>query len=605
MIKNIKHSLTAKICVLITLLLLCISGITYAMVAHFLPTYYSSQLEKNLDLLSQSMVETINSYDSIAAATNALALFEAGSQVSVNVLDEEGNLVWPEASETDEPGVLNRIYIGTGDVVYNISELESEIIEEEITISEDAHSIVVQIVDNSSEEEDSVGMDSFLWTEADIQISTNFAVKHYELEVGGVPYMMIVSGGMQPVNQAMEILESILPYILGISLVVAVIFALAASLYLTAPIVHLSRISEKMASLDFAGRYQGKRKAEIGILGKNLNVSRTLNELQAANEKLKSDIELEREQERKRIAFFSAVAHELKTPITILKGHLSGMLQGVGAYQDRDYYLQRSAETADKMESLVRELLTVSRIESGSFAVQKIDLAELLRQQISDFAELIEEKNRELDVQVPEHLYAEVNESMMEKVFANLILNAGRYTPDGVQSLKMDEAEKEAPVGAGSEMTAEDGLSAGARSELSVEDRLPVGIGGELSVEAGLPARARSELSVEDGLPAGARDKLSEAGERPCKRKNTIRIKMELQMEKEKTSVSIENTGTFIPEESLPHLFEAFYRVDPSRSRQTGGTGLGLYIVKMILEQHGAEYSITNTQEGVCAAFSL
>lgn len=434
MIKNIRHSLTAKICILIMLLLLCISGITYAMVAHFLPTYYSSQLEKNLDLVSQNMVETVNSYDSIAAASNALALFEAGSQVSVSILDEEGNLVWPEETETGESGVMNRIYIGTGDVVYNISELESEIVEEEITISEDAHSIVVQIVDNSSEEEDSVGMESFLWTEADIQISTNFAVKHYELEIGGTPYMMIVSGGMQPVSQAMEILESILPYILGISLVIAVIFALAASLYLTAPIVQLSRISEKMAALDFGDRYQGKRKDEIGILGKNLNklsdnLSGTLSELQAANEKLKSDIELEREQERKRIAFFSSVSHELKTPITILKGHLSGMLQGVGAYQDRDYYLQRSAETTDKMESLVRELLTVSRIESGNFAVQKVDLAELLRQQIADFAELIEEKNLELDVQVPEHLYAEVNESMMEKVFANLILNAVRYTP--------------------------------------------------------------------------------------------------------------------------------------------------------------------------------
>lgn len=62
------------------------------------------------------------------------------------------------------------------------------------------------------------------------------------------------------------------------------------------------------------------------------NLSRALEELKSANEKLKSDIEMERKIEKKRIAFFSAVSHELKTPITILKGHLSGMLQGVGEY---------------------------------------------------------------------------------------------------------------------------------------------------------------------------------------------------------------------------------------------------------------------------------
>ena len=68
----------------------------------------------------------------------------------------------------------------------------------------------------------------------------------------------------------------------------------------------------------------------------------------------------------------------------------------------------------------------------------------------------------------------------------------------------------------------------------------------------------------------------------------------------------IENTGVFIPEEALVHLFEAFYRVEQSRNRQTGGSGLGLYIVKMILDQHGASYRMGNTCDGVCfCLFSL
>ena len=63
----------------------------------------------------------------------------------------------------------------------------------------------------------------------------------------------------------------------------------------------------------------------------------------------------------------------------------------------------------------------------------------------------------------------------------------------------------------------------------------------------------------------------------------------------------VENSGARIPDEALPHLFEAFYRVDASRSRETGGSGLGLYLVKMILDRHGAGCEITNTAGGVLA----
>ena len=64
--------------------------------------------------------------------------------------------------------------------------------------------------------------------------------------------------------------------------------------------------------------------------------------------------------------------------------------------------------------------------------------------------------------------------------------------------------------------------------------------------------------------------------------------------------VTVENGGVHLDPEVLPHLFEAFYRADPSRSRQTGGSGLGLYLVKIILNQHGAVGEILNTAQGVC-----
>ncbi len=77
------------------------------------------------------------------------------------------------------------------------------------------------------------------------------------------------------------------------------------------------------------------------------------------------------------------------------------------------------------------------------------------------------------------------------------------------------------------------------------------------------------------------------------------RIMVNVWQADEKAHLTIENTGVHIPDEDIPKLFEAFYRVDQSRNRQTGGTGLGLYIVKTILDLHGAAIKIENTAQGV------
>lgn len=77
------------------------------------------------------------------------------------------------------------------------------------------------------------------------------------------------------------------------------------------------------------------------------------------------------------------------------------------------------------------------------------------------------------------------------------------------------------------------------------------------------------------------------------------RIIVKLWKKTEKIILTIENTGAHIPDEDIPKLFEAFYRVDHSRNRRTGGTGLGLYIVKTILDLHDADIEIENTERGV------
>ena len=75
--------------------------------------------------------------------------------------------------------------------------------------------------------------------------------------------------------------------------------------------------------------------------------------------------------------------------------------------------------------------------------------------------------------------------------------------------------------------------------------------------------------------------------------------------EPDKVTVYVYNDGRQIPEDSLPHLWEKFYKVDKARTRAYGGSGIGLSIVKAIMEAHGGDYGVRNTDQGVEFNFSL
>ena len=63
--------------------------------------------------------------------------------------------------------------------------------------------------------------------------------------------------------------------------------------------------------------------------------------------------------------------------------------------------------------------------------------------------------------------------------------------------------------------------------------------------------------------------------------------------------ISVFNTGDPIPEEDIAHIWEKFYKVDKARTREYGGTGIGLSIVKAIMESMGQEYGVQNHENGV------
>nr|WP_325185819.1 HAMP domain-containing sensor histidine kinase [uncultured Oscillibacter sp.] len=329
-------------------------------------------------------------------------------------------------------------------------------------------------------------------------------------------YILFLTKNTGKESQIAEALQKSLPILGIVVLVVSVIAAFFYSRYMTAPIKKVSRLSKQMADMDFNGLCSTTRTDEIGVLSVSLNtlsqkLGAALSDLQKANQKLQSDIDMERQLERQRVEFFSAASHELKTPITIIKGQLQGMLYQVGRYKDREPYLAQSLEVTDNLEKMVQELLTISRLDTTGYAFNPshIHLDKLIYDRLTVHEDLFMQRELSVEKDISPEVCISGDLQLLQKVVDNLLGNAAAYSP---------------------------------------------------------------------------------AGER---------ITVKVWQADEKAHLTIENTGVHIPDKDIPKLFEAFYRVDQSRNRQTGGTGLGLYIVKTILDLHGAAIKIENTTQGV------
>lgn len=475
LIKRIKNSLAVKVFFITAFLLTFACAITFFCISKILPVTYTTILNNDLDIHVADLTSKMESVLEIQDGYSFVEEFEKEVNGSVLISEIDGTILYPSSDTVSNDDILMAFVIDEGNIT-------SEAMEE------------VEVK--------SAGIE--------FQIAN------------GKEYQLSVLGDMTRVNEATTALMKSLPYIIIVILILSFLCASFYSWYITRPVIKLCHISKQMAFLDFEHKYRGERQDEIGLLGNNLNelsdnLSKALSELSKANEELKNDMEKERYLEEQRMEFFSAVSHELKTPITILKGHVNGMLDGIGNYKNHEHYLKRVLTTAEQMERLVSELLTISRMESMfcTSCIKKIDIAELIRERLADMTDLILANKIDMEINVPEHLFCPMDKGLIDKVLGNIFTNAVRYTP----------------------------------------------FGGKLRVT----------LYEEDDW----------------------------------VYCQVENTDSHIPEEALEHVFEPFYRVEQSRNRYTGGSGLGLYIVRNILEKHSAVYEIKNTLDGVLFEFSL
>ena len=211
--------------------------------------------------------------------------------------------------------------------------------------------------------------------------------------------------------------------------------------------------------------------------------------------------------------FVANVSHEIRTPLTVLSGFIETLQSLDLDAPSRERYLALMASQAERMQTLVSDLLTLSRLEGSPLPgyLDWVDGDELCTQVAEEGRALsgllwsVSGPEQRLNLHpVPRVAVAGVA-SELRSALSNLVINAVRYTPGG----------------------------------------------GQIDIEATVLADGRIEFAVAD-------------------------------------------TGPGIPPEHLPRLSERFYRVDRSRSRESGGTGLGLAIAKHVAQRHGGELSMAS-----------
>jgi len=313
-------------------------------------------------------------------------------------------------------------------------------------------------------------------------------------------------------NQLREMALPLFIFVVVVSLGIAFFF----SYYLSRPIVRISQASSKMKQLKLSERIHVKRQDEIGALANNLNdmaykLQHTMENLTDANQKLQNEMLKEKEREKQRKDFFMAVSHELKTPLTVLKTQLSGMIEKVGIYQDREQYLQKSHATTELMSEMVTNLLKILHLNSDEIKLnlESVCIGTLVENVCDQYESFATEKSISLTHYLEPHLMAQIDNVHFSTVVSNIISNAIRYTPPGHL------------------------------------------------------------------------------------------VDIQLTKEGNNGVLTVENYGINLPNEVLEQLFEPFYRTDKSRSRHTGGSGLGLYITKNILQLHDFSYGLKNSSNGV------
>jgi signal transduction histidine kinase len=252
--------------------------------------------------------------------------------------------------------------------------------------------------------------------------------------------------------------------------------------------------------------------------------------------------------------FISIASHQLRTPLTVVKGYISMMLEGDFGKINKEELsaLEKVYESNERLIQLVENLLNISRIESGrlQFKFETMQFEKLSDSVVDELSGNAAKKGLKLNYSKPKKALPPVviDQEKIRQVLINMVDNSIKYTKQGTVSVKVDLVDFIPPVLESSELSK--------RADDSTQKMLR---SFELSQSASNKA---------------------------------IRF-------------TVADTGMGISPNDLPHLFNKFTRGTGTVLVHTEGTGLGMYVARMMVEAHQGKIWAESEGEGRGAKFIM
>ena len=231
-----------------------------------------------------------------------------------------------------------------------------------------------------------------------------------DIVVGAV--LLHIPTGSLRVGLRSVILQILPPALLALLLGTILAFFLARSQI--RPLKEMSSAVREFSKGDLTRRVDVQCGGELEELGDSIN--RMAEELSRLEDSRRS--------------FVANVSHELRSPMTCMRGYVQAMLDGVIAPEDTPRYLQIVLDETDRLTDLVRDLLDLSRLESGKFplTLAPFDANELMRRNLINFEPRIDQKGIAVSVELSEGpLYVMADANRINQVVSNIIDNAVKF----------------------------------------------------------------------------------------------------------------------------------------------------------------------------------
>jgi signal transduction histidine kinase len=359
-------------------------------------------------------------------------------------------------------------------------------------------------------------------------------------------------------------------------LILLLLFAAVVSLGLGYALAHtlarrvtaLHQGAQRLAEGDLAARVPAEGRDELARLAHEFN---------RMAEQLAASAEERGRMEQARRELVAAVSHDLRTPLTSLRAMIEALSDGlIDDPATTARYLATMRGQVTHLSGLIDDLFELAQIEAGALQLelQRVDPSDLISDTIEGMRPQAAARGVMLEGSVaPEAGALLIAPQKIERVLYNLVTNAVRHTPaEGSVTLRVYLQADQRPT--------------------TNDQRPPEGGVGGLPPAASptSPVSRREALAAAGGLPPTLPPTALSARERG--RGFAVFV--------------VEDTGEGIAPEDLPFVFDRFYRGEKSRSRATGGAGLGLAIARGIVEAHGGRIWIEpNAPRGTRVIFAL